>query len=61
MPKKSYIFTHLIKRSQKEQKNRKKPNAIFGSQMKSNEAKIEKFGSKRAKLAALGLVDGLVS
>ena len=47
------MFLHMIKRSQKEQKKRKKPNAVFGSQMKSKEAKIEKFGYKRAKLATL--------
>jgi hypothetical protein len=41
------------KRSQKEPKNRKKPNEIFSSQTKSKEAKIEKFGSFNAKLATL--------
>ncbi len=40
-------FFHNFERSQKEPKIRKKPNEIFGSQTKSKEAKIEKFGSLR--------------
>ena len=46
-------FNIYSKRSQKEPKNRKKPNEIFSSQTKSKEAKIEKFGSFNAKLATL--------
>jgi hypothetical protein len=46
-------FSIYSKRSQKEPKNRKKPNEIFGIQTKSKGAKIEKFGSFNAKLATL--------
>jgi hypothetical protein len=47
---KSCLFQYLF---EKKPKNRKKPNAIFSSQTKSKEAKIEKFGSFNAKLATL--------
>jgi hypothetical protein len=46
-------FSIYSKRSQKEPKNRKKPNKIFSSQTKSKDAKIEKFGSFKTKLATL--------
>jgi hypothetical protein len=50
---KSCLFSIYSKRSQKEPKNRKKPNENFSSQTKSKEAKLEKFGSFNAKLATL--------
>jgi hypothetical protein len=47
------ISVFIQKEAKKSQKNRKKPNKIFSSQTTSKDAKIEKFGSFKAKLATL--------